>query len=488
MRLTIGRIDPEDEEVEFVDTLMSPERSIFSSKKLIPGEYIILVEVYWEQESHMDITLGTYSQGPVILEMLKNNDNLYTMTEYMIWKSFANQKRSELTKMNPNYIYDKGVNVTVDANKYKNQNYAMVLYDYLNTSPQLTAHQVIGIAKSSGFDVVSAVKNGQNCDLIMNPGENDVILFKMDPRSQGFSLSHRVVQEELLEKNFSKPYQSVFEMLNELGSIDANPNAPLKMDSAGMQGLTQHLKDQMLREQKMKSKAEKIRKMKEAEQKRKKKIENQRKKQYHKSKLGKYDPMNLIFGFKGGTNDIVSLLEQQGCSRGWEQWGRRQERSGKGLFSNFAGLEGFGGLNMLLGGLGLGRGGGMGGGMGGMRGFRGLGGMGLRGGGSQGHRSPALNERGRSPMFQQQVVYHYTDPQGNSGGYSYNLSNNNSPNKSKINQDHFGKNRDDRIQNAKSPKKNQIQNPINGKNSVFKNKQDSKEIREKEINCGCIPN
>jgi hypothetical protein len=488
VRLTIGRIDPEDQEVEFVDTLMSPERSIFSSKKLIPGEYIILVEVYWEQDDHNDVTLGTYSQGPVILEKLKKNDNLYTMSEYMIWKSFANQKRSELTKMNPNYIYDKGVNVTVDANKYKNQNYAMVLYDYRNTSNDMTAHQVVGIAKSTGFNIVSAVKNGDNCDLIMNPGENDIILFKMDPRSQGFSLSHRVVQEELLKKNFSKPYQTVFEMLNELGSIDANPNTTSTLDTNKLDGLTKHLKDKLLEEQKMKSKEEKIRKMKEAEKKRKEKIDNQRQKQYHKSKLGKYDPMNLIFGFEGGNNDITSILEQQGFAKGWNQWRQQQKskpRGFKGLFSNFSGLGGFGQLNSLLEGFG---------GMGGMGGMRSMGHGNPNRGKSRGHGGYSRNQsrgrnkskggydnRGKSPLYQNKVVYQYTDSSGKSGGYSYNLTNNTG--KSKFNQDLSGKKS---LRANSENKKKEINDPLKGKNSIFQNSTPDKS--EDYAICSCISN
>ena len=529
MRLTIGRIDPEDQEVEFVDTLMSPERSIFSSKKLVPGEYIILVEVYWEQQDHTDVTLGTYSEGPVILEKLKENENLYNMSEYMIWRSFANQKRSELTKMNPNYIYDKGVNVTVDANKYKNQNYAMVLYDYLNTSRDLTAHQVIGIAKSSGFNVVSAVKTGQNCDLIMNPGENDIILFKMDPRSQGFSLSHRVVQEELLERNFSKPYQSVFEILNEFGSVNANPNTPSKLDTKKLDGVTKHLKDQLLKEQQMKSKAEKIKQMKEAEKKRKEKIERQREKQYHKSKQGRYDPMNFISGFMNGTNLFTTLLKNDGYDQKIEKYRKKKKgrkgRKGRGMFSNFSNLNsllggfGFGEQGgqggpggFGLGGFGLGGGGGggfggLGGGQGGPGGF-GLGGFGgiqdmmqqhglSQGYGQRGqHRSKSRGKgrgkgRGRghgsrnvSPMYQNKISYQYADTRGNSGGYTYNLSNNQGG-QSNFNQDHFGNQSDIKPKRGDKKTKKQIYDPLKGKNSIFENT-DQKKKSEPEIQCGCI--
>ena len=505
VRLTIGRIDPDDQEVEFVDTLMSPERSIFSSKKLVPGEYIILVEVYWEQQEHNAVTLGTYSEGPVILEKLTENDNLYNMSEYMIWRSFANQKRSELTKMNPNYIYDKGVNVTVDANKYKNQNYAMVLYDYLNTSQNLTAHQVVGIAKSSGFDIVSAVKTGKNCDLIMNPGENDVILFKMDPRSQGFSLSHRVVQEELLEKNFSKPYQSVFEILNELGGVNANPNKPSKLDPKKLDGLTNHLKDKLLEEQKMKSKAEKIRQMKEAEQRRKEKIKKQREKQFHKSKLGRYDPMNLIFGFKGGSKDILSMFEKQGIGRGWNDYSKKRQRGKghKGMFSNFSGLgallSGFGGggQGQSRGGYGnMGGGMGMLGGIGQMLGFnqpsqgygqsRGQSRSKSRKKSRNKSRGKSNGNRGISPMYQNKINYQYADSQGNRGGYGYNLSNYNK-NQSKINQDHSGNESGTKSRGISKKTKKQIEDPLKGKNSIFKNSEkNSNRKSEPEVQCGCI--
>jgi hypothetical protein len=527
VRLTIGRIDPEDEEIEFVDTMMSPERSIFSSKKLIPGEYIILVEVYWEQETHNDITLGTYSQGPVILEKLKKNENLYNMSEYMIWKCFANQKRGELTKMNPNYIYDKGVNVSVEANKYKNQNYAMVLYDYRNTSQEMTAHQVVGISKSSGFNIVSAAKNKNNCDLIMNPGENDVILFKMDPRSQGFSLSHRVVQEELLEKSFSKPYLSAFEMLNELGSIDANPNKPkpkpAQPDMGQLGGLTNHLKDkleeeqrrkaQMEQEQQMRSKAEKIRKMKEAEEERKRRIELQRQKQYEKSKIGRYDPMNFISGFGGGIGEIMKLLEGQGFNKTNKQKHKQYGRGGNWFMNNFSGLRSRGGRG---GGFGqfiqqeinrFGGGGGTRGfGLGGGRGFGGMGGGGGifggntpfthdssrrhggggrgRGGKKKGGRQKSWGGQGHSSGYQR-VVYTYGDGKNvTQGGYTYNLSN--TGGKSKINKDHSGKKSVKKSGTKKGTEK-KIVDPLNGKNSIFK-KGDSHDLssEEPQIKCGCI--
>lgn len=396
IRLTIGRIDKEDEEIEFVDTMLSPERSIFSCKKLSPGEYIILVEVYWDQKHHNEITVGSYSEGPVILEKLKSNDTLYNMSEYMIWKSFANQKRDQLSKINPNYIYDDGVNVTVEANKYKNQNYAMVLYDYLNTSGNKTAHQVVSIKNHKGFDICSAVFQDGSCDLIMNPKENDVILFKMDPRSEGFSLSHAVTEEELLNSNFSKPYKSAFEMLNELGSVSANPN----LDKAGIDlgpALGNLVDDRRKKneESAMKSKAEKIRQMKEAEKRRKEQIEQQRQKQYMKQQKGRYDPMNLINGFKGGLGGISSHFQKLGMAQ--NLLNMMGGGGNKGKFSNFSGLiSQFGG------------GGNRGGGLGG---FGGLMGGGNRGGGLG----------GLGQMMGSNNIYSKVDTQGNYGGYAFNL-------------------------------------------------------------------
>lgn len=75
--------------IEFVDSVLSPERNIFLENDFEKGEYLILVEPYWQNNLVDTFNVGTYSENDVEIELLPCNDNLYEKTEYRIWKSFA---------------------------------------------------------------------------------------------------------------------------------------------------------------------------------------------------------------------------------------------------------------------------------------------------------------------------------------------------------------------------------------------------------------
>ena len=47
----------------------------------------------------------------------------------------------------------------------------------------------------------------------------------MDPRSQGFSLSNQITQEEVMPHKFT-PNVSTFEILNSLGGVQPTPDNP----------------------------------------------------------------------------------------------------------------------------------------------------------------------------------------------------------------------------------------------------------------------
>lgn len=59
----------------------------------------------------------------------------------------------------------------------------------------------------------------------MNPGSNDILLFKMDPRKGNFSLSFQVIQQELLNQKFS-PNQKLFDMIKNIGGKQPTPDNP----------------------------------------------------------------------------------------------------------------------------------------------------------------------------------------------------------------------------------------------------------------------
>ena len=59
--MTLGKL--EKDHVAFVDSLLSPERNIFIEKKLVSGEYVILIETYWSNDVTRKLNVGTYSTG-----------------------------------------------------------------------------------------------------------------------------------------------------------------------------------------------------------------------------------------------------------------------------------------------------------------------------------------------------------------------------------------------------------------------------------------
>lgn len=87
-RVTVGRLEP-DKSVKFVDSLLSPERNIFLENTLPAGDYLILVEAYWDQNLTHTFNVGTYSDQNVEIELLNANAALYDKTEYLLWKQFG---------------------------------------------------------------------------------------------------------------------------------------------------------------------------------------------------------------------------------------------------------------------------------------------------------------------------------------------------------------------------------------------------------------
>lgn len=74
-RFTIGKINGEN--IEFINSTMSPERNIFLEHTLPPGDYIVLVEPYWFGAQADSFNLGSYSDQPVNWILLPTDDEKY---------------------------------------------------------------------------------------------------------------------------------------------------------------------------------------------------------------------------------------------------------------------------------------------------------------------------------------------------------------------------------------------------------------------------
>ncbi len=84
--------------IEFVDSILSPERNIFLENNLKAGDYIVLVEAYWSTNLVRSFNAGTYSEDEIEIELVPSNENTYKKCEYFVWKHYG---LVNYNKMNP---------------------------------------------------------------------------------------------------------------------------------------------------------------------------------------------------------------------------------------------------------------------------------------------------------------------------------------------------------------------------------------------------
>ena len=93
-RLTIGRLNGNDG-IDFVDSILSPERNIFIEKNYGPGDYIVLIEPYWSTSLVDNYNVSTYSDNDVGLELLGGNEKTFYLCNRLL-KERATQNKKKL--------------------------------------------------------------------------------------------------------------------------------------------------------------------------------------------------------------------------------------------------------------------------------------------------------------------------------------------------------------------------------------------------------
>lgn len=97
-RVTFGRLTGKSG-IEYIDAVVSNERTIFIDKTLEYGAYVILIEPNWVSDEANEFTISTYSEKSVELELLKLSDSTINLAEYLIWKSFALKNKSSFVML-----------------------------------------------------------------------------------------------------------------------------------------------------------------------------------------------------------------------------------------------------------------------------------------------------------------------------------------------------------------------------------------------------
>ena len=267
-RVTIGKLNGK-KGIEFVDSKLSSERNIFLENTMEAGDYIILVEAYWENDLVRKFNIGTYSDYSVEIELLEDNDQVYLKSEYLIWKDFGKRNMEKMNLKKERVASDGTNDATIKSYQYQNKKFAILLYNYVNFDDKNSVHSVMKFNKLKGFDPNGQQQNRNGAELIINPKDNDVLLFKMDPRKKGFSLSHQIIQEEVIPYHFTDETKTI-EQLNALGGKQPVPEN-LKPETNSRMNTKKKVREQ-------RKKNEKINRIREQKRNERKKKNNRKKK------------------------------------------------------------------------------------------------------------------------------------------------------------------------------------------------------------------
>lgn len=223
-RLTIGKLNG-SKGVSFIDSVLSPERNIFIEKNFTAGDYIILIEPYWSSQHVDNFTVSTYSDNEVELEILSADQKTYQQAEYLVWKNFAKRSLGNMTHKGSREAGYGDESAQLDSYQLQNKKFASILYAYANKSDRNAIHQSIKFNSNKGFNPLGQAVTEEGAELIINPQDVDILLFKMDPRSKGFSLSHQITNEEVIPHSFSED-KTVLEFMNSMGGLQPTPDNP----------------------------------------------------------------------------------------------------------------------------------------------------------------------------------------------------------------------------------------------------------------------
>ena len=221
-RLTVGKVVGENQ-IQFVNCILSPERNIFAETILAPGEYLALIEGYWETGQPGKVNFCSYSNVHVDMQLIGVAPAFFQRVEYLIWRDFARSQAQKLTFNEQKTVSDGRSSATVSTSKLNSTAYGVSLFSFGNHSNGNAVHQKVQIKEMNGYSPIGGNISGRLADVVMNPQDSDVIVFKMDPRETNFRVSVQVVDEELIPHRFNPDLNSG-EFLHNIGGIQPTPD------------------------------------------------------------------------------------------------------------------------------------------------------------------------------------------------------------------------------------------------------------------------
>ena len=201
-RVTIGQLDRGS--IKYVDCKLTPERNIFCTENLQAGQYLVLVEFYWNSKLTPEFTVSSYGVGPVGFKKVAYNLSLFQKTEYFIWKDFCNS--SYAANFTGEDVKDFGRGVKIKISQYRNQRFGVVLSRFHNMSSSQCVEMSFQSSQNSGLDFISEFTSGQDLSFKVSPGSHEVLVMKTDPRVDSPGAGYRMVDYEIHDHDIPDDY------------------------------------------------------------------------------------------------------------------------------------------------------------------------------------------------------------------------------------------------------------------------------------------
>lgn len=221
-RLTVGKVVGENQ-IQFVNCILSPERNIFAETILAPGEYLALIEGYWENGQPGKVNFCSYSNVHLDMQLIGVAPAFFQRIEYLIWRDFARSQAQKLTFNEQKTVSDGRSSATVSTSKLNSTAYGVSLFSFGNHSNGNAVHQKVQIKEMNGYSPIGGNISGRLADVVMNPQDSDIMVFKMDPRETNFRVAVQVVDEELIPHRFNPDLNSG-EFLHNIGGVQPTPD------------------------------------------------------------------------------------------------------------------------------------------------------------------------------------------------------------------------------------------------------------------------
>jgi hypothetical protein len=181
-RLTIGKLSEED--VLFVDSKLSAQKSFFLSDELPEGEYIVLVEAYpSDQSAPMDYTVGIYASNPTLIRHSEVSQGLFGRTEYMIWNNFARNNRSSFEAR-------QSKQSSLDSRELSGFDFGVTLQAYFNDTADTVVLEFEQLASTGLDSYFERVLSDKRRELVVGPKDCKIVLHKINPRARAYRSGH----------------------------------------------------------------------------------------------------------------------------------------------------------------------------------------------------------------------------------------------------------------------------------------------------------